>query len=250
MNRAPTQSIADLLIRAARHHPGTGIRYCPGGADAGFTDRSHPELLAEAGRVAAGLRSRGLRPKDNVVLVLERPQEFLTAFWGCVLGGFVPCPMAPLRTDPERWAAQLGHVHTLLDRPLIVTSASLAAELPPVPGAVVAPLDGLYGAEPAVPHRAAPGDTAVLVLTSGSTGASKAVKLSHGNLLASMAGKNSAHRLGPADTTLNWVSFDHVAALLECHLLPCTPVAVRSTSRRPSSSANPWSSCASPPGTG
>lgn len=220
MNRAPTQSIAGLLISAARHHPDAGIRYCPGGADADFTDQRHPELLAEAGRVAAGLRARGLRPKDNVVLVLERPREFLTAFWACVLGGFVPCPMAPLRIDPERWAAQLGHVHTLLDRPLILTSASLAAELPAVPGAVVAPLDGLYGAEPAVPHRAAPGDTAVLVLTSGSTGASKAVELSHGNLLASMAGKNSAHRLGPADTTLNWVSFDHVAALLECHLLP------------------------------
>jgi thioesterase domain-containing protein len=44
--------------------------------------------------------------------------------------------------------------------------------------------------------------------------------LSHGNLVASMAGKNGYHRLSAADTTLNWVSFDHVAALLECHLLP------------------------------
>ncbi|WP_406012887.1 alpha/beta fold hydrolase [Streptomyces sp. NBC_00984] len=223
MNRAPSQSIAALLLRAAQHHPDSGIRYCLGGSTAGFRDQSYPELLDDAGRVLAGLRARGLRPQDKVVLILERPQEFLTAFWAAVLGGFVPCPMAPLRGDPERWAAQLTHVNTLLDQPLVITSESLAAELPPVPGLAVAPLDRLYGAKPAAPHIAAPDDTAVLVLTSGSTGNSKAVVLSHANLLASMAGKNSHHRLTAGDTTLNWVSFDHVAALLECHLLPlCT----------------------------
>ncbi|GGW69354.1 non-ribosomal peptide synthetase [Streptomyces xantholiticus] len=220
MNIAPSQSIAGLLLRAAEQHPDSGIRYCLGGADAQFLDQSHPDLLADAARVLAGLRERGLRPQDKVVLVLERPQDFLTAFWGAVLGGYVPCPMAPLRGDPERWAAQLEHVDTLLDGPLIVTSESLAAELPPVPGLSVTPLDQLYGTEPAAFHQAAPDDTAVLVLTSGSTGSSKAVMLSHANLLASMAAKNGHHRLGADDTTLNWVSFDHVAALLECHLLP------------------------------
>ncbi|MFJ6516609.1 alpha/beta fold hydrolase [Streptomyces sp. NPDC091406] len=225
MNTAPSQSIAGLLLRAAEQHPSSGPRYRADGADAGFVDQNHPELLAAALRVTAGLRARGLRPQDKVVLILERPQDFLTAFWGAVLGGFVPCPTAPLRGDPERWSTQLRHVGALLDGPLFVTTRSLASELPPVPGLSVAPLDELAADEPAadapaVIHPAAPDDTAVLVLTSGSTGSAKAVRLSHANLLASMAGKNGTHRLGPDDTTLNWVSFDHVAALLECHLLP------------------------------
>ncbi|MGW3043590.1 AMP-binding protein [Kitasatospora sp. NPDC001159] len=216
-------TIVDLLLRAAERQPANGPRYCTGGSDDGHRDQSHVELLQEAHRLLTGLRARGLRPQDKVVLLLEDPADFLAAFWASQLGGFVPCPMAPLRADRNRWAAQLAHVDALLDKPLVVTDAALAAELPPVDGLTVTTTDALHqgGDEPAgEPHRAAPEDVAVLVLTSGSTGNSKAVELSHANLLASMAGKNGYHRLTEADTTLNWVSFDHVAALLECHLLP------------------------------
>ncbi|MFJ5811442.1 AMP-binding protein [Streptomyces sp. NPDC093093] len=216
----PPDNLTDLLLYAARRHPESGLRHCQGSTDAGFQDRTHPELLAEARRILTGLRSRGMRPGDRVVLVLERPQEFLPAFWATVLGGFVPCPMAAPSTDPERWAARLDHVGHLLGAPLTVTTGSLADSLPRPPGLSVIALEDLYGAEAGELHGAAPEDTAILMLTSGSTGGSKAVMLTHGNLLASMAAKNGHHRLGPADTTLNWVSFDHVAALLECHLLP------------------------------
>lgn len=219
-----TQTVADLLLKAAQEHPEAGLRYHEGPAavpDA--RPQSYPELVAEARRVLTGLRERGLVAQDKVVLLLERPEEFLPAFWGCLLGGFVPVPMAPLGGDPERWAAQLGHVDSLLDRPLIVTNEKVNAELPHLDGLSVALLDALRageGAEAEELHRAAPEDTALLVLTSGSTGNSKAVQLTHANLLASMAAKNGVHRLTGDDITLNWVSFDHVAALLECHLLP------------------------------
>ncbi|WUD86352.1 non-ribosomal peptide synthetase (plasmid) [Streptomyces sp. NBC_00503] len=216
----PSNNLSDLLLTAAERYPESGLRHCTGAADAGVLDQSHPELLDRARRVLTGLRARGLRPQDNIVLVLEDSNEFLTTFWAAVLGGFVPCPVAPPGGDLERWADLLRHVHGLLGRPLVVTGAALAGRLPEVEGLRVAPLEELYAEPAAELHRAAPEDTALLMLTSGSTSSSKAVMLSHANLLASMAAKNGHHRLGPADTTLNWVSFDHVAALLECHLLP------------------------------
>jgi acyl-CoA synthetase (AMP-forming)/AMP-acid ligase II/thioesterase domain-containing protein len=215
------RNIAHLLLRAAEKHPESGVRYCHGMAGESTRLQTYPELVDEARRLLTGLREQGLRAGDKVALLVERPQEFITVFWACLLGGLVPCPLVPLRGDPERWAAQLAHVDQLLDRPLLIADEALAAELPPVPGLSAVPLERLRGHRPAEElYDAEPGELALLVLTSGSTGNSKAVMLSHANLLASMAGKNGFHRLTPADTSLNWVSFDHVAALLECHLLP------------------------------
>ncbi|WP_404820726.1 AMP-binding protein [Streptomyces malaysiensis] len=74
-------------------------------------------------------------------------------------------------------------------------------------------------AEPDQLHTPAPDDLALLMLTSGSTGSSKAVRLTHANLLAAQAGKAGALELGPDDTSLNWISVDHIAAI-EAHLLP------------------------------
>lgn len=216
-----TRTIVDLLCDAARDHTESGLRYPRGADDQDAPLQSYSGLLDEARSVLTGLREHGLAPRDKVVLLLEKPREFLAAFWACQLGGFVPCPMAALGGDPERWAAQLTHVDTLLGHPLIVTSATLAAELPRAEGLSVVPLEELRAEHPAdFFHEADPKDDAVLVLTSGSTGSSKAVRLSHANLLASMAAKNGYHGLTAQDISLNWVSFDHVAALLECHLLP------------------------------
>lgn len=223
-NPAPDEDVRNitrLLLRAAESHPGSGVRYCHGMAGESTRLQTYPELVDAARRLLTGLRAEGLRPGDKVALLVERPEEFLTALWACLLGGLVPCPLVPLRGDPERWAAQLAHVDQLLDKPLLIADEVLAAELPQVPGLTAVPLERLRGHAPAAElYEADPGETALLVLTSGSTGNAKAVMLSHANLLASMAGKNGFHRLIPADITLNWVSFDHVAALLECHLLP------------------------------
>jgi acyl-CoA synthetase (AMP-forming)/AMP-acid ligase II/thioesterase domain-containing protein/acyl carrier protein len=59
-------------------------------------------------------------------------------------------------------------------------------------------------------------DTAVLMLTSGSTGRAKAVALSHGQILASVVGKLSVVPL--PGSFLNWIRLDHVAALVEIHI--------------------------------
>ncbi|MFF9870490.1 AMP-binding protein [Streptomyces sp. NPDC013953] len=210
-----------MLLTAAEQYPASGLRHCHGAAHLGYEAQSHPELLERARRILSGLRARGLRPKDRVVIVLERSQDFLPAFWAAVLGGFLPCPMAAPAGDPVAFAERLRHVAALLGDPLTVTTTALADGPAHVQGLRVAALEELCDHPPAgEPHRALPDDTALLMLTSGSSGAPKAVMLSHAALLASMAAKNGHQRLTAADTTLNWVSFDHVAALLECHLLP------------------------------
>ncbi|SJZ58814.1 Acyl-CoA synthetase (AMP-forming)/AMP-acid ligase II [Marinactinospora thermotolerans DSM 45154] len=214
--RAEPGGLAALLTRAAAEHPDKGIRY---GDDDTF--QSYPALLRHAGRIRAGLKEHGLDPGARVVLILDRPGDVLPAFWGCVLGGYVPCPMAPSRGDADRWLRRLRHAAALLEGPLIVTTDDVRRELSEEDGLrVTTPRDLAAGEDAtAPPHPAAPDDLALLMLTSGSSGNGKAVELTHANLLAALAGKAEALGCGPGDTMLNWIAFDHVAAV-EGHLLP------------------------------
>jgi acyl-CoA synthetase (AMP-forming)/AMP-acid ligase II/thioesterase domain-containing protein len=210
--------VSDLLLGAAHSHPKQFVRYADRGHD---VDQPYPELLDRARRLLTGLRGRNLKPDDKVLLLLERPQAVIELFWACLLGGFVPCVLAPPGGDRRWWRAHLTHVHNVLEKPLLVTTDVMRAALPEVPGLVTASVDDLAAAEPSfVVHSAATSDVALLVLTSGSTGAAKAVMLTHANLLASMSAKNGHLELTASDVSLNWIAFDHVAALLECHLLP------------------------------
>lgn len=220
VRKQPT-TVAQLLVRAAYNRPDSGVRYFTAGDTSESSLQTYPELLDTSLRLLRGLRLEGLTPGRQVALLLERPIDFLPAFWACLLGGYVPCPLVALRNDPERWAAQLTHVDRLLEAPLLVTTEALRSELPAGAGLSVVTVEDLRDNHPAEEiHEASRDDLALLVLTSGSTGNSKAVMLTHGNLLASMAGKAAIQQLTETDITLNWISFDHVAALLECHLLP------------------------------
>jgi acyl-CoA synthetase (AMP-forming)/AMP-acid ligase II/thioesterase domain-containing protein/acyl carrier protein len=211
-------NIADLLLRAAKQHPECGVLVASEDLAHDAEHLSYPALLAEARRILGGLQMRMPHSAAKVALLLERPREFIPAFWACVLGGYVPCPLAPIRNDDERWAKHLAHVDALLDRPLFISTGTLLTGLPA--SVATANLDDLRTSAPAERvHRAKSSDMAILMLTSGSTGNSKAVELTHGNLLASLAGRAKRQQLTSTDVTFNWIAFDHVAALLESHMI-------------------------------
>jgi len=209
--------ISQCLFRAADLQPSAGIHSLasdPGGA----TFLSYPELLDAALGIAAGLQ-RHARDHQYVVVLLEQPEEFLPAFWGCILAGHVPCPMPLAYRHEARWEQHISHVHQILQQPFYLCRDVSAQVLPE--GAVASTVPNLRAPVAAYRARtAATADAALIVLTSGSTGLPKAAMLTHANLLASMAGKRAKQDLSEQDVTLNWISFDHVAGLLEAHLLP------------------------------
>jgi acyl-CoA synthetase (AMP-forming)/AMP-acid ligase II/thioesterase domain-containing protein/acyl carrier protein len=207
-----------MLLHSAKHHPHSGVRFISSDDEAETVPVTYPALLNEARRIVGGLREFGYLPGTNVALLMERPADVIPAFWACVLGGYVPCPMVPIRNDAQRASKHLAHVDVLLDHPVLVTTNALRKELPSSARAI--DLDSLRAGKPhdGFPD-AQPRDPAAIMLTSGSTGNSKGVVLTHGNILASMAGKAQRQQMAARDITLNWIAFDHVAALLEIHMI-------------------------------
>lgn len=183
----------------------------------GRGDLSFVALTALCTRMEARLRALGVARKDRVALVLHNGPDAATAFLA-VASAAVVAPLNP--------AFKKGELVTLLqdmEAALVITDApdhavaSLAREM----GILVAFLDAQQTAgdfvlrtEEPEPARAEdaparPGDTALLLYTSGTTSTPKSVPLSHENLLFGAAFSARALDLGPDDLCLNVMPLYH-----------------------------------------
>jgi amino acid adenylation domain-containing protein len=224
-------SVAHMLRRAAAGEH--GITYVERWSNNPQTDAitsSYAILLRDAERVMAGLRAQGLQPQQRVLVQLERNQDFVTLFWACMLGGFVPVPLAipPSYRENSSALSRLRNAWDMLGQPFIVTSSAAVAELS-TPSAVlgmagvrVLDISALNRSSPdqseASWHVAKPDDIAILLLTSGSTGKPKAVIQTNRSLCAFAAAARQEIRITPSDVSLNWMPLDHVGGLVMFHL--------------------------------
>jgi len=214
------------LARAAKAKPARGITYVQ--TDDSEVTHSYQELLEDAERILAGLRSFGLRAGDKVILQLDRNQDFIPAFWGCVLGGFVPAPIsiAPTYAELNSTIKKLHHSWELLGHPLILAGQGLAhdvrriRELLDLEDLRVESVEKLrtFGRDQDW-HRSQPDDVCLILLTSGSTGLPKGVLQSHRSLMHRSAGTAQLTHFGATDALLNWFPLDHVGGIVMSHLM-------------------------------
>jgi acyl-CoA synthetase (AMP-forming)/AMP-acid ligase II/thioesterase domain-containing protein/NAD(P)-dependent dehydrogenase (short-subunit alcohol dehydrogenase family)/acyl carrier protein len=215
-----------VLYRAAQQMPGERIIYLS--PDGSTMSQSYAGLLEDAERILAGLRKLGLQPQDKVILQLVLTQDILAAFWGCILGGFIPVIMevAPTYQEPNAAMDKLLNVFHLLDRPLILTSKSLLGSLEPISQWLLAEsfrlsaLDILReNNEPdKTYHPSQPNELAFFTLTSGSTGKPKCISLTHSNLISRARGANILNQHTPEEVILNWLPFDHIGSISDWHI--------------------------------
>lgn len=214
-----------FLRKAAVQAQGERIVYID--ADGWEQHQSYAALLAEAESILAGLRREGLRPGDRVIVQLQHNQDILPAFWGCLLGGFIPLIMTPPPSGREAGndLDKLAYVYRHLQNPFILIDEarreslgdlSTARGIAPehilfVGGLRACAADGRH-------HDCRPDDTAFLTLTSGSTGAPKCIELTHHNLIARALGANQANGHRADDVILNWLPFDHIGGISDWHV--------------------------------
>lgn len=221
---APT-TLPEALRRAATQVPDKGIIYIqPDGSE---VRQSYSELLKDAERILAGLRKLGLKPQDKVLFQLERNQDFIPAFWACILGGFVPVPVsiAPTYDQSNSVVNKLHNAWKMLEHPLVLAGSALApavrslSTLFDIEGFQVQVIDELQANEPDHDwHPAQPDDLAILLLTSGSTGLPKAVMQKHRSILSRTVGTAMLNGHSSRDTSFNWMPIDHVGGIVMFHV--------------------------------
>jgi long-chain acyl-CoA synthetase len=177
-------------------------------------------------RVAAGLRSLGIRPGDRIVLMLRNRPEFHITDLGALIAGATPISVYN-SSSPE----QISYLTSHCEATVAVTEDGdfadrfLAAKLGPLRGLVVVGdgpsgairYDDLAGPDAADLDRAAaeldPASLLTVIYTSGTTGPPKGVMLDHRNVLASYSGME--HLLGGDGSDERLVSYLPMAHIAE-----------------------------------
>ncbi|WP_276736066.1 non-ribosomal peptide synthetase [Bacillus sp. (in: firmicutes)] len=219
-------TIPEVLYRTAAELGDTkGIIYLePDGTE---VHQSYGQLWNDALRIVKGLRQSGLKAKQNVILQLGDNSQLLPAFWGCVLAGIVPAPLAvpPTYAESSSGTQKLKDAWTLLDKPVVITDRDMHREMldwakeQGLEGFRAIAVENLLSSEAETDwHQSSPEDLALLLLTSGSTGTPKAVMLNHRNIMSMVKGIIQMQGFTREDVTFNWMPFDHVGGIGMLHL--------------------------------
>ncbi|MDR0126242.1 non-ribosomal peptide synthetase [Bacillus zhangzhouensis] len=218
------QTLQDVLTEAAKTT--NGLTYIVNSENE--LTQSYSQLKEDAERVLTGLRELGLKAGDPVFFQFSSNHAMVTAFWACVLGGFVPTLVSAAPTYREMNAAvkKLHHAWELLEHPLILTDDTLIEEVQGLAllwhtdqlrVAAVEPMLSLERDTGAYP--AAPDDSVFFILTSGSTGMPKCVEHSHRSVLANVKGTVAANQFTQEDVSLDWMPLDHIGGIVMFHLV-------------------------------
>ncbi len=211
-------------MRRASAGPNTVTFLAPdGGQRVGWA-----ELYSDARRVAAGLQSRGVGPGRPVVILADTSRETITAAMAAWLaGGSLTMAPTPARTvDLARYLADTRDRFDSLGEPLVLVGAPWVDAVPALSGGAgrVIPLTEAVGTTPAVPWRPpmlTADDPAILQLTSGTTGAPKIARISHGNLAANVEGiRVATSHEAVHGRMLSWLPLSHDMGLIGGFILP------------------------------
>ncbi len=174
-------NLAHLLQRQARAQPDRCAIFNGTAPHASF----HAWAARSAG-LAQRLRAAGLAPGDRMLVFMRNHPRYLELLWGAWWAGLVVVPVnAKLHPQEVAWIADDAGAHwafvTRDVAPQRITGIVRQVDAEgPEADALLAPLDDPF-AEPLAER--APGDTAWLFYTSGTTGRPKGVMITARNLL-------------------------------------------------------------------
>jgi fatty-acyl-CoA synthase len=209
-----TLTIPGQLDRVAEN-PG-GITFY----DAALSERHLPyaELARRARAFAGALQARGVRAGDRVALLGSTSPELVVALFGTWYSGAAPVilPHPRPRTDQNAYATdvsqRIAHIRARL---LLVGDSFASVPLADVGAPAVTLTELAHSPHDAVSDVAVdPDSLAFLQFTSGSTGRSRAVTLTHRQMLANVAAIGAALGIDESRRWVSWLPLYHDMGLI------------------------------------
>jgi long-chain acyl-CoA synthetase len=186
----------------------------------GTDDRAltYADVRRRALGFAAFLAARGVGPGDRVVLTFPNGVDLVCAYLGTLCRGAVAVVV-----DPRTTAAQVDYIRRDTDAACQVSPHAPAGADPAhfgFPGGLdTLPGDGAPSAAPsAAPAARLPGDDALIMYTSGTTGVPKGVRLTNANLRHTVASIIAWAGVREDDRELTTLSLSHLFGLAHLHV--------------------------------
>ena len=193
----------------------------------GAENTTFGEMLAQVRKLAYRLTQENIAFGDRVAIIGENHPHWAMAYLGIIYRGAVAVPLDPaasvesLATFLADSESKLAFVSPSAFDKFRAVCDRLGRQIPAVSLLPLASPNGLasytdWACTPmpvefeAAPPAAKPEDIAALLYTSGTTGASKAVTLTHGNIQAESDGVQEALRLTDREVILSLLPLFHV----------------------------------------
>ncbi|KAH7915035.1 atromentin synthetase [Hygrophoropsis aurantiaca] len=222
------RTLHDVLSHAAQQYPNQELAFITSSAhDSSIQTKTFAAFNQNVRNLARAMVDWNKPAGSIVVVYLTEHEDNMAAVWACLLAGYVPCLQPALSAQQAHKEGHVAHIKNLFSSATWLTNEVGAEQVSSIKGLEIHLLSDLrvaaknYNVSASwIAREVVPEEEAILFLTSGSTGFSKAVVHTHQTIIAACYAKGSDYDLTPETKVLNWVGFDHVAGSLEMHIAP------------------------------
>ncbi|KAG1796428.1 atromentin synthetase [Suillus plorans] len=221
-------TLHDVITQAVDRYPSHELGFITSSAhDSSIQTKTFRVFNHYVRNLARAMLEWGKPTRSVVVVYLTEHEDNMAVVWACLLAGYVPFFQPALSAHQAHKEGHVAHIKNLFGSAIWLTDELGAEHISTISSLEVHLLSELKASAETfnvsadwVAYDAKADDEAILFLTSGSTGFSKAVVHTHRTIIAACRAKGRSLGLTSKSRYLNWVGFDHVGGTLEMHITP------------------------------